>query len=334
MANKFIVSLSPHVHSGDSVQKNMYGVIIALIPALLVALFAFGLGALVVTLTSVAACVFFEWAITKFILKREVCTICDGSAALTGLLLAFNLPSNLPIWIIIIGALVAIGVGKMTFGGLGCNQFNPALVGRIFLLISFPVQMTSWPTAGQWSSYLDAQTGATPLAIMKQAITSGDASVLEQLPSLGSLLLGIPDACTLGAGSLGEISAGALLLGFVYMLWKKIISWHIPVSILGTVFVFSGLMHLANPVYADPVSVLFTGGLMLGAIFMATDYVTSPMTHKGMIIYGVAIGFLTVVIRNFGAYPEGMSFAIFIMNAFTPLINTYCKPKRFGEVKK
>ena len=334
MANKFIVSLSPHVHSGDSVQKNMYGVIIALIPALLVALFAFGLGALVVTLTSVAACVFFEWAITKFILKREVCTICDGSAALTGLLLAFNLPSNLPIWIIIIGALVAIGVGKMTFGGLGCNPFNPALVGRIFLLISFPVQMTSWPTAGQWSSYLDAQTGATPLAIMKQAITSGDASVLEQLPSLGSLLLGIPDACTLGAGSLGEISAGALLLGFVYMLWKKIISWHIPVSILGTVFVFSGLMHLANPVYADPVSVLFTGGLMLGAIFMATDYVTSPMTHKGIIIYGVAIGFLTVVIRNFGAYPEGMSFAIFIMNAFTPLINTYCKPKRFGEVKK
>ena len=334
MANKFIVSLSPHVHSGDSVQKNMYGVIIALIPALLVALFAFGLGALVVTLTSVAACVFFEWAITKFILKREVCTICDGSAALTGLLLAFNLPSNLPIWIIIIGALVAIGVGKMTFGGLGCNPFNPALVGRIFLLISFPVQMTSWPTAGQWSSYLDAQTGATPLAIMKQAITSGDASVLEQLPSLGSLLLGIPDACTLGAGSLGEISAGALLLGFVFMLWKKIISWHIPVSILGTVFVFSGLMHLANPVYADPVSVLFTGGLMLGAIFMATDYVTSPMTHKGMIIYGVAIGFLTVVIRNFGAYPEGMSFAIFIMNAFTPLINTYCKPKRFGEVKK
>jgi electron transport complex protein RnfD len=157
---------------------------------------------------------------------------------------------------------------------------------------------------------------------------------LEQLPSLGSLLLGIPDYCTQGAGSLGEISAGALLLGFAYMLWKKIISWHIPVSILGTVFVFAGLMHLANPVYADPISVLFTGGLMLGAIFMATDYVTSPMTHKGMIIYGVAIGFLTVVIRNFGAYPEGMSFAIFIMNAFTPLINTYCKPKRFGEVKK
>lgn len=334
MANKFIVSLSPHVHSGDSVQKNMYGVLIALIPALLVSLFAFGLGAAIVTITSVAACVFFEWAITKFILKQEKCTVCDGSAVITGVLLAFNLPSNLPIWIIIIGALVAIGIGKMTFGGLGCNPFNPALVGRVFLLISFPVQMTSWPQAGQWTSYLDAQTGATPLAIMKQAISAGDASILNELPGSLSLLLGIPDSCQMGVGSLGEISAAALILGLLFMLWKRIITWHVPVSILATVFVFAGLMHLANPVYASPVAVLLTGGLMLGAIFMATDYVTSPMTHKGMIIYGVAIGFLTVVIRNFGAYPEGMSFAILIMNAFTPLINTYCKPKRFGEVVK
>lgn len=334
MANKFIVSLSPHVHSGDSVQKNMYGVLIALIPALLVSLFAFGLGAAIVTITSVAACVFFEWAITKFILKQEKCTVCDGSAIITGVLLAFNLPSNLPIWIIIIGALVAIGIGKMTFGGLGCNPFNPALVGRVFLLISFPVQMTSWPQAGQWTSYLDAQTGATPLAIMKQAISAGDASILNELPGSLSLLIGIPDNCQMGVGSLGEISAAALILGLLFMLWKRIITWHVPVSILATVFVFAGLMHLANPVYASPVAVLLTGGLMLGAIFMATDYVTSPMTHKGMIIYGVAIGFLTVVIRNFGAYPEGMSFAILIMNAFTPLINTYCKPKRFGEVVK
>lgn len=334
MANKFIVSLSPHVHSGDSVQKNMYGVLIALIPALLVSLFAFGLGAAIVTITSVAACVFFEWAITKFILKQEKCTVCDGSAIITGVLLAFNLPSNLPIWIIIIGALVAIGIGKMTFGGLGCNPFNPALVGRVFLLISFPVQMTSWPQAGQWTSYLDAQTGATPLAIMKQAISAGDASILNELPGSLSLLIGIPDSCQMGVGSLGEISAAALILGLLFMLWKRIITWHVPVSILATVFVFAGLMHLANPVYASPVAVLLTGGLMLGAIFMATDYVTSPMTHKGMIIYGVAIGFLTVVIRNFGAYPEGMSFAILIMNAFTPLINTYCKPKRFGEVVK
>jgi len=334
MANKFIVSLSPHVHSGDSVQKNMYGVLIALIPALLVSLFAFGLGAAIVTITSVAACVFFEWAISKFIMKQDKCTICDGSAVITGVLLAFNLPSNLPIWIIIIGALVAIGIGKMTFGGLGCNPFNPALVGRVFLLISFPVQMTSWPQAGQLTSYLDAQTGATPLAIMKQAIKAGDASILNELPSSLNMLIGIPDTCQMGAGCLGEISAAALILGLLFVLWKKIITWHVPVSILGTVFVFAGLMHLANPIYASPLAVLLSGGMMLGAIFMATDYVTSPMTHKGMIIYGVAIGFLTVVIRNFGAYPEGMSFAILIMNAFTPLINTYCKPKRFGEVVK
>lgn len=334
MANKLIISLSPHVHGGDSVQKNMYGVLIALIPAFIVSLIYFGVGAAIVTLTSVAACVFFEWAITKFILKKERTTVGDGSAILTGVLLAFNLPSNLPIWIIAIGALVAIGIGKMTFGGLGCNPFNPALVGRVFLLISFPVQMTSWPQVGQVASYLDAETGATPLAVMKAAIKAGDASILEQLPGSFNLLIGVPGNGQMGAGSLGEICALALIIGLVYMLWKKIITWHIPVSILATVFIFAGLMHLANPVYANPVDVLLSGGLMLGAIFMATDYVTSPMSHKGMLIYGIAIGFLTVVIRMFGAYPEGMSFAILIMNAFTPLINNYCKPKRFGEVKK
>lgn len=328
MANKLIVSLSPHVHSGDSVQKNMYGVLIALIPALLVSLIYFGVGAAVVTITSVVACLFFEWAITKFILKREKTTILDGSAMITGVLLAFNVPSNLPVWIIIIGALVAIGVGKMTFGGLGCNPFNPALVGRVFLLISFPVQMTSWPKIGQLTSYVDAETGATPLALMKMAV-HGDASALEQLPSAFDLFIGA------NGGSLGEVSAFALLIGLLYMLWKKIITWHIPVSILATVFVFSSIMHMVNPeMYAAPLTHLLTGGLMLGAIFMATDYVTSPMTHKGMLVYGIAIGFLTVVIRLFGAYPEGMSFAILIMNAFTPLINNYCKPKRFGEVKK
>ena len=328
MANKLIVSLSPHVHGGDSVQKNMYGVLIALIPALLVSFYMFGVGAVIVTFTSVAACVFFEWAITKFILKREQITILDGSAAVTGILLAFNLPSNIPLWIIIIGALVAIGVAKMTFGGLGCNPFNPALAGRIFLLVSFPVQMTSWPNIGQLSSYTDAETGATPLALMKQAV-HGDIEALGQLPDIFDLFLGNNPGC------IGEISALALLLGLVYMLWRKIISWHIPVSILVTVFVLTGLMYWVNPVaYASPFVHLFTGGLMLGAIFMATDYVTSPMTHKGMIIYGIAIGFLTVVIRVFGSYPEGMSFAIFIMNAFTPLINTFCKPKRFGEVEK
>ena len=329
--SKLIVSLSPHAHGTDSVERNMYGVIIALIPALLVSFFYFGLGSAVVCATSVAACVFFEWAITKYIMKKQP-TLTDGSAILTGLLLGFNLPSNLPVWIIIIGALVAIGIGKMSFGGLGNNPFNPALVGRCFLLISFPAQMTSWPIAGQVASYVDAQTGATPLSIMKNAIKNGDPSILNQLPDSFSLLLG--NNGNIGAGCLGEVCALALLLGLAFMLWKKIITWHIPVSIIVTVFVFSGILHLANPVYANPFAEILTGGLMLGAIFMATDYVTSPMTYKGQLIYGVAIGALTVIIRNWGAYPEGMSFAILIMNAFTPLINTYVKPKRFGEIVK
>ncbi|MDR0895021.1 MAG: RnfABCDGE type electron transport complex subunit D [Prevotellaceae bacterium] len=332
MENKLIVSLSPHVHSGDSVKKNMYGVLTALIPAFLVSLYVFGWGALLVTTTSVVACLFFEWAIGKYLLKQPTTSITDGSAMITGVLLAFNLPSNLPVWIIILGALFAIGVGKMSFGGLGCNPFNPALVGRVFLLLSFPVQMTSWPLAGQ-TIYADAQTGATPLALMKQLLYAGnqDAAMatLDKLPDTLQLLIG-----NIG-GSLGEVSALALLIGLVYMLVRKIITWHIPVSILFTVFVFSGMMHLINPMhYASPLLHLLSGGLLLGAIFMATDYVTSPMSKKGMLIYGVCIGLLTVIIRLFGAYPEGMSFAILIMNAFTPLINTYCKPKRFGEVAK
>ncbi len=330
--SKLIVSLSPHAHGSDTVERNMYGVIIALVPALLVSFFYFGLGSAIVCASSVAACVFFEWAITKFIMKREP-SISDGSAILTGLLLGFNLPSNLPIWIIVIGALVAIGIGKMTFGGLGCNPFNPALVGRCFLLVSFPAQMTSWPLVGQLTKYTDATTGATPLSVMKEAVKTGDPSVLDKLPDSVSLLLGNPGLND-GAGCIGEVCALALLLGLAYMLWKKIITWHIPVSIIATVFVFYGLLHVANPVYADPFSAIFSGGLMLGAIFMATDYVTSPMTHKGQIIYGVAIGVLTVIIRNWGSYPEGMSFAILIMNAFTPLINAYIKPKHFGEVAK
>lgn len=326
--SKLIVSLSPHAHGTDTVERNMYGVIIALMPALLVSFYFFGLGSVIVTATSVAACVFFEWAISKYILRQERLTICDGSAILTGLLLAFNLPSNLPIWIIIIGALFAIGVAKMTFGGLGNNLFNPALVGRAALLVAFPAQMTTWPKIGQLSSYLDAETGATPLAIMKDAIKTGDASILNQLPSSLDLFLGNhPD----GAGAMGEICALALIIGLLFMLWKKIITWHIPVSILGTVFVFAGLLHLANPAYADPISVILSGGLMLGAIFMATDYVTSPMNYRGQLIYGVCIGLITMVIRFWGSYPEGMSFAIFIMNAFVPLINTYVKPQRFSS---
>lgn len=329
---KLTVSLSPHVHGTDSVERNMYGVIIALVPALLVSFAYFGLGSAVVCATSVASCVFFEWAINKYLVKNTATSVCDGSAILTGLLLGFNLPSNIPVWIVMIGALVAIGIGKMTFGGLGGNIFNPALVGRCFLLVSFPAQMTSWPVVGQLGNYIDAETGATPLSLMKTAIKTGDASVLDNLPDTLHLLLG--NNAMGGAGTIGEVCALALLVGMAYLLWKKIITWHIPVSIIVTVFVFSGLLHALSPVYADPVSVVLSGGLMLGAIFMATDYVTSPMCPKGQIIYGVAIGFLTVVIRNWGSYPEGMSFAILIMNAFTPLINTYVKPKRFGEVTK
>lgn len=388
MENKLIVSLSPHVHGGDSVQKNMYGVLIALIPAFIISLIYFGLGTLIVTATSVAACLFFEWAIGKFLLKKETTTICDGSAIITGVLLAFNLPSNLPIWIIILGALFAIGVGKMSFGGLGNNPFNPALAGRVFLLLSFPVQMTTWPavetqlveptpvvtyvnTAATDST--DAVSGATPLALMKivtkndaviskaekeqaeirekmeagqidqiqanKEIAEQDATIANAKKNISNAKADIPSWVELlvgqNAGSLGEISALALLLGLIYMLWRKIITWHIPVSIFVTVFVFAGILHLANPQgYANPELHLLTGGLMLGAIFMATDYVTSPMSKKGMLIYGACIGLLTVIIRTFGAYPEGMSFAILIMNAFTPLINTYCKPKRFGEVAK
>lgn len=322
---KLVVSLSPHAHGTDSVEKNMYGVIIALVPALLVSFYYFGLGSAIVCATSVIACMFFEWAISKFLLKQERMTICDGSAALTGLLLGMNLPSNLPIWMIIIGALIAIGVGKMTFGGLGQNPFNPALVGRCFLLVSFPTAMTSWPVPGQLTAYADATTGATPLSLMKRAIKGED--VLDQLPSSLDMLLGN------SLGTIGEVCALALLAGLLFMLWRKIITWHIPVSILGTVFVLAGLLWLCDDkMYADPFQVLFSGGLMLGAIFMATDYVTSPMCAKGQVIYGISIGVLTLVIRNWGAYPEGMSFAILIMNAFTPLINMYTKPKRFGEV--
>ena len=326
---KLIVSLSPHAHGNESVEKNMYGVVIALVPAILASFYFFGLGSAVVLLTSVASCLFFEWAISKYIMKVQP-TILDGSAIITGLLLGMNLPSNLPLWIIILGALFAIGVGKMTFGGLGNNPFNPALVGRCFLLVSFPAQMTSWPVQGQLMSYADATTGATPLAVMKEAIKTGDASVLDKLPGAIDMLFG-STGNQFGAGTTGEVCAIALLLGLVYMLWKKVITWHIPVSILATAFIFSGLMHVANPVYANPVAEILSGGMMLGAIFMATDYVTSPMTHKGQIIYGVCIGLLTIIIRNWGSYPEGMSFAILIMNAFTPLINTYVKPKRFGE---
>lgn len=330
---QLIVSPAPHAHSGDSVRKNMLLVIAALLPAYVVSVIEFGWGALITTAISVAACVAFEWLIAKFILKQKP-TICDCSAILTGLLLAFNLPSNLPWWIVIIGALVAIGVGKMTFGGLGQNPFNPALVGRVFLLISFPVQMTTWPRPlGFSGSYIDAETGATPLALLKQGLKSGDGSVFSQLPGLWDAFTGVM------GGSLGEVCAIALLVGGIFLICAKVITWHIPVSILATVALFAAVTGWCGALpegltTAQYVAMtLCTGGIMLGAFFMATDYVTSPMTGWGKIIFGIGIGIIVMVIRTWGAYPEGMSFAILIMNACVPLLN-HIRPKRFGEKKK
>lgn len=318
MENKLIVSPSPHIHSGDTIEKNMYGVLIALIPAFLVAVYVFRLDALIITALSVLFCVGFEYLIAKYLLKRKP-TITDGSAIITGVLLAFNVPSNLPIWILALGALFTIGVVKMAFGGLGNNIFNPAIAGRIFLLISFPAQMTTWPVPA--TAPTDAVTSATVLSNLTDAP--------EALPTLTNMFLGFE------GGSIGEMSALALLLGLVYLLWKRIITWHIPISIIATVAVFTGAIYLFNPEpLFNPLIHLFSGGLMLGAVFMATDYVTSPMTKSGMLIYGVSIGFVTVAIRLWGAYPEGVSFAILLMNAFTPLINNYTTPKRFGEVIK
>jgi Na+-translocating ferredoxin:NAD+ oxidoreductase subunit D len=326
--NKLTVSPSPHIHSGDSVKKNMYGVIIALVPALFTSVWYFGLGAIVVTGTAIVSCLLFEFLIQKYLLKKEP-SITDGSAIITGLLLAFNLPTSTPVALIVIGSAVAIGVGKMAFGGLGNNPFNPALVGRVFLLISFPVQMTSWPIPIESrASYVDATSGATPLGMLKEGLSAGENinTLMAKLPSYFDMFMGNI------SGSMGEISAAALLIGLLYMLMKRIITWHIPVSVLGSVAALTAILHWADPSQnATPLFHLLTGGVMLGAIFMATDYVTSPMSKQGMIVFGAGIGILTVLIRVFGAYPEGMSFAILIMNGFVPLIDKYMKPKQFGE---
>lgn len=331
MNRKLIVSPSPHAKGSDSIPSIMYGVIFSLIPVLAVAVYFFGISALIVTLTAVVSCMVFEFLIQKFLLKGKL-TIFDGSAIITGMLLAFNLPSSIPIWMIIIGSLVAIGVAKMSFGGLGNNPFNPALVGRVFMLISFPVEMTSWP-ANRFT-LIDGYSGATPLGLAKEAFKSGEplSEIMPNLADMGHIFnyfVGNMEGC------IGEISALFILLGGLYMLYRRIITWHIPVSIFATVFIFSGILHLVNPEqYISPMFHLLTGGLFLGAIYMATDMVTSPMSSKGMIIFGIGIGALTIIIRTWGAYPEGVSFAILIMNAFVPLINKYIKPKRFGKEVK
>ena len=328
MSNQpIIVSASPHVHSDRTSKKVMYDVVIALIPAFLVSIYVFGISALIVTSVAIASCMLFEYLIQKYLLKTQV-TITDGSALITGILLAFNVPSNLPIWMVIVGALVAIGIAKLSFGGLGFNIFNPALVGRVFLLVSFPVQMTMWPTAIENNTtVVDAVTGATSLGAIKEGLMSGDTmtEISTRIPSAIDMLFGFT------AGSLGEISGLALLLGGLYLIIRKVISWHIPVILLVTMAFMTGIFWFINPEqYANPLIHILSGGAILGAFFMATDLVTSPMTKKGMVIFAIGIGVITVLIRLFGAYPEGISFAILIMNAFVPLINKYFKPRRFG----
>jgi electron transport complex protein RnfD len=330
-SNLLTVSPSPHIHQEQTISRIMYDVIIALLPAFVFSVYVFGLGALVVTLNAVLSAVLFEYLISKYLLKREP-DILDGSAVVTGMLLAFNVPSNLPWWLVVIGSFVSIGIGKMSFGGLGNNPFNPALVGRVFLLISFPVQMTTWPVPFESRmSLTDVVTGATPLSVIKDGLKNGEslASLMQQVPKHLEFFLGTQP------GSMGEISGLLLILGFLYMVGRKVITWHAPVIILGTMFVFAGFLWLGNPDrFADPMFHILTGGAMLGAIYMATDYVTSPMTTRGVIIYSVGIGLITILIRVFGAYPEGISFAILIMNAFVPLLNKYFKPSRFGEKVK
>lgn len=328
----FTIAGSPHVHGDESVKKIMYSVVYALIPAMLVSVYFFGFDAIRILLISVVACLFFEWVIQKYLIKGPA-TIHDGSAVVAGILLAFNVPANLPAWIMIIGALVTIGVGKMSFGGLGKNPFNPALVGRVFMLISFPVQMTSWPVPKPLfaSGVTDAITGPTALGVLKEGVGAG--KTIDQILADPSMPDYIDRLTGNMSGSLGEMSAIALILGGIYMVIRKVIDWQLPVSIILTVFVFAGVFHLIDPQhYIEPTFHLLTGGLMLGAIYMATDMVSSPMNMSGKIVYGIGIGLITIIIRLWGAYPEGISFAILIMNAFTPLINSAFKPRRFGKV--
>lgn len=319
----------------------MRDVLVALAPSVLVSVYFYGFPAIRLLLASVIACVGLEFLVQKYMLRTKV-SVSDLSAAVTGVLLALNLPPSAPWWIAVIGAVVAIGVAKMTFGGLGHNIFNPALVGRVFLLVSFPVIMTDWTVPASWfRPGVDAVTGATPLALINEGLAQGltvdqimqelnpDPENMSRWQYYGQMFF------ARAGGSAGEASALALIAGFIYLLVRKVIRPHIPLAVILTVAVMTGIFWLADPgQYTDPVFNILTGGVLIGAIFMATDYVTSPMTPKGMVIYGIGIGVITVLIRFFGSYPEGMSFAILIMNATVPLINKYVKPARFGKEVK
>jgi electron transport complex protein RnfD len=318
-ADRLVVSLSPHQKGELDVEKIMWGVVIALVPAFGASIVFYGLHAIRVVVLSLIFCIGSEYLIQKFILKQKI-TAFDGSAAITGVLLAFNVPSGIPWWQLLTGSVVAIGVAKMAFGGLGKNPFNPALVGRAFMLASFPVEMTTWPVPLQkvWTLGADAVASATPLGILAE---EGPA----RLPGYLDLFLGKIGGC------IGEVSALAIIIGGIFLLYKKIITWHIPVFYLLSLAVFSGVFWLIDPAkYADPLFHILAGGAMLGAWFMATDMVTSPMSVKGQIIFAIAAGILCGAIRIFGSYPEGCSYSILIMNAFVPLIDKYVKPKRFG----
>ena len=324
MANRTIVASAPHVHGPLSTSRLMGDVIIALLPALAVSVYVYGWGVLAITAVSIGCCVLFEALIQKFLVRGKQ-TVTNLSAVVTGLLLAMNMPANIPLWIVAVGALVAIGVAKMPFGGLGKNPFNPAIVARVFLLIAYPVQMTSFAMPST-EGFADAYSGATPLAAAKAGLLN-----FAEYDALGMFTGNM-------AGSFGEVATLALLLGFAYLLVRRVITWHIPVAILGTMAVFAaiyGAVSFDTPHLVSNFTLfhLIAGGAVLGAVFMATDYVTSPMTPWGMVIYGIGIGALTMTIRLWGAYPEGMSFAILIMNSVVPLINKYVKPRRFGSKK-
>ena len=298
----------------------MLDVLRALLPAVIVSVLFYGWSELLILAVSVLSCACLEYFIGKYLLGKPM-KCCDPSAAVTGVLLALNVPPTTPWWVIFIGAVVAIGIVKMSFGGLGQNVFNPAIAARVFLLVSFPTYMTDWTVPQGFIHATDAVSGATLLGLASQ----GGVEAIKGVNYLQTLFFNI-------GGSAGEISALALLAGFVYMLARKVIRPHVTLSIWATVIVFSGIFWLIDPSqYTDPLFNLLSGGLMLGSIFMATDYVTSPMSDKGGIIFGVGIGIITMLIRYFGAYPEGVSFAILLMNAFVPLINKFCHNKKYGR---
>lgn len=327
MNNKLIVSPAPHIHSPLSTKILMRDVVIALMPAVIVSIIFYGWQELVVLGVSVGSCILIEYLVAKYLLKSS-CTITDWSAGVTGLLLALNLPYTTPWWVVLIGAVIAIGVAKMTFGGIGQNVFNPALAGRVFLLVSFPTYMTAWKTPSGLFG-VDAVSGATPLGLIKEGLLQGN-SIHEIMAKEGISYSDMVFA-NLG-GSVGELSAIALLAGFVYLLVRKVIRPHITLAIWGTVILTSLIFWLAAPErFTDPLFNMLTGGMLLGSCFMATDYVTSPMSVKGGIIFGIGIGFITMMIRYFGSYPEGMSFAILIMNSTVPLLNMWFHQKKYGR---